>query len=76
MAKIANLTTLLLTLAVFAIGISSTFVGFAFADVQEGVAYHSHVTTLTDPNLVCGNHLCTPGELVGNPEPVVPVRGN
>jgi hypothetical protein len=67
---------LFLSIALFTIGLGSTFSGFAFADVQEGMPYHSHVTTLTDPNLVCGNHLCAPGELAGNPQPVVPVRGN
>jgi hypothetical protein len=66
---------LFLSIAVFTIGLSSTFSGFAFAENQNGSYHHTPLTALTDPNVVCGNHLCAPGESSVNPQPVVPVRG-
>ena len=76
MAKMSNLKSLLLTLAVFAIGLSSTFVGLAFADDQDGRYSHSHITALWDNGLVCGDHRCLPGQTPQYPAPVVPIRGH
>jgi hypothetical protein len=76
MAKTANLKTLFLTLAVFTIGVSSTFVGLAFADDQDGRYSHSHITASWDNVLVCGDHRCSPGQTPQYPAPVVPIRGH
>ncbi len=65
---------LFLSIAVFAMGLSSTFSGFAFADDQNGLYSHSHETALWDHGLICGDHRCAPGEVSANPMPVVPVR--
>ncbi len=76
MAKIANLKAQLLTLAVLAIGASSAFVGFAFADDQDSRYSHQHITASWDNNLVCGDHKCASGETPQPPHVVVPVRGS
>jgi hypothetical protein len=70
----ASYKKLLMTIAVFTMGLSSTVSGFAFADDQNGLYSHSHETALWDHSLICGDHKCAPGELSGNPQPVVPVR--
>ncbi|MBI3639042.1 MAG: hypothetical protein HY223_01875 [Thaumarchaeota archaeon] len=75
MAKIANYGILLLPIAIFAIGLSSTFSGVAFADDQENQYSHSHITATWDHGLVCGNHKCAPGETPQNPPVVTPVKG-
>ena len=66
---------LFLSIAVFAIGLSSSFSGFAFADDQNGMYSHSHNTASWDHGLVCGNHVCVPGEISQSPPVVVPVKG-
>ncbi len=76
MAKMTNYTRLFLSIAVFAMGLSSTFSGFAFANDQNGMYSHSHVTASWDHGLVCGDHKCTPGQLPQNPPPVIPIRGH
>jgi hypothetical protein len=75
MAKILNLGPLFLTLAVFAIGASLTFVGLAFADDQDNRYSHQHITASWDHNLVCGDHKCVPGETPQPPQVIVPVKG-
>ncbi len=75
MAKMASLKSLLLTLAVFAIGLSSTFVAPASADDQDGRYSHSHITASWAHGIVCGDHKCAPGEAPQNPPVVVPVKG-
>ncbi len=75
MAKIANYPTLFFVIAMFAIGLSSSFSGIAFADDNHGMYSHSHITALWDHGLVCGNHKCAPGEASQNPPVVVPVKG-
>ena len=52
MAKIANYGMLLLPIAIFAIGLSSTFSGAAFADDQEGQYSHTHATATWNPGFV------------------------
>lgn len=74
MAKMTSPTALLLTLAVFAIGVISTFGGLAFADDQDGKYSHQHTTASRDYSLVCGDHKCAPGETPQNPHVVVPVK--
>jgi len=76
MAKMASLKSLLLTLVVFAIGLSSTLVGPVFADDQDGRYSHQHITALWDHGLVCGDHRCSPGQAPQYPAPVVPIRGH
>jgi hypothetical protein len=75
MAKIANYGMLLLPIAIFAIGLSSTFSGAAFADDQDGQYSHTHATATWNPGLVCGDHKCAPGEMSQNPPAVTPVKG-
>jgi len=70
-----NYKKLFLSMAVFAIGLGSTFSGFAFADDQNGMYSHSHKIALWDQGLVCGNHVCSPGEVSQSPPVVVPVKG-
>jgi hypothetical protein len=67
---------LVLLLAVFAGGVASTFSGFAFADGSDNVYPHQHKTATWDHGLVCGNHICSSGELHQNPTPVAPVKGH
>jgi hypothetical protein len=65
---------LLLSMVVFAMGLGSTFSGFAFADDQNGMYSHSHETASWYHGLVCGDHRCAPGQLPVNPAPVVPIK--
>jgi hypothetical protein len=64
---------LAITIFVAAAGLSVASPAFA---VQDNSAYHTPATALTDPNLVCGNHPCGPGETPQAPFPVIPVRGH
>jgi hypothetical protein len=52
MAKIVTYGILLLPIAIFAIGLSSTFSGAAFADDQEGQYSHTHATATWNPGFV------------------------
>lgn len=72
----ANYKQLALSLAVLVMIPSLSMAGSAFA--YQGVAdyTHAHATALTNPGLVCGGHICAPGESSGNPSPVAPIRGN
>ena len=74
MAKIVNLSVFLLVIAVFAIGLDSTFVLSAFADDKYASYSHQHITSTWDNSLVCGDHKCAPGETPQYPHPVLPVR--
>ena len=74
MAKIINLNVFLLAIAVFAIGLNSTFAVGAFADDKDASYSHQHITVTWDNNLVCGDHKCAPGETPQYPHPVLPVR--
>jgi hypothetical protein len=76
MVKILNLKALLLTLIVFTIGVSSTFVGNAFAEDPNGLYSHSHITASWDHSFVCGDHKCAPGEMPQHPKPVEPIRAH
>ena len=73
MAKIANYVALLFAIAMFAIVASPSFSGVAFAEGKDGKYDDTPSTALTDPNVVCGNHKCAPGESSQNPTPVTPV---
>ena len=75
MAKLVNYTGFLLTVAILAVGLSSTFAGLAFADDQDGRYSHQHITASWNHGLVCGDHRCAPGETPHNPAVVVPVKG-
>ncbi|MFZ1075818.1 MAG: hypothetical protein WAN47_00120 [Nitrosotalea sp.] len=76
MAKIVCYKLLLCAVAMFVIAIGPSLLTSAFAlTVSNGYYSHSHVTALTDPNLVCGNQLCTPGEMPHHPIVVVPAKG-
>ena len=76
MASIANYGILLLPIAIFAIGLSSTFSGIAFADDQNNQYSHTHATATWNPGLVCGDHACAPGEIPQPPKTVEPVRAH
>lgn len=67
---------LIMAMALFVIGIGSTFSGIAFADDRDNTYSHQHITVLWEHGLVCGDHKCTPGESSQNPPPVKPVMGN
>ena len=75
MAKVPNFGMLLLPIAIFAFGLSSTFSGVAFADDQDGQYSHSHITALWKRGLVCGDHKCAPGETPQIPPGIQPVKG-
>ena len=75
-ARMTSYKKLILSIAVYAMGLSSTFSGFAFADDQNGMYSHSHEIASWDHGLICGDHRCTAGESSGNPLPVMPVRGH
>ena len=75
MAKIANDTALLFAIAMFAIAVIPSFAGSAFAEDPNGLYSHSHITTLWDSSLVCGDHKCAPGEMPQHPPTVIPVKG-
>jgi hypothetical protein len=75
MAKIASYTALFFAMGMFAIVANLGFAGSAFAQDPNGLYSHSHITALWDPNLVCGNHICAPGEMPQHPPVVVPVKG-
>lgn len=70
-----NLKKLLLSMTVFAMSLGSTLSGIAFADNQNGMYSHSHMTALWEHNIVCGNHTCVSGEVSKNPPVVIPVKG-
>ncbi len=76
MAKIVTYGILLLPIAIFAIGLSSTFSGAAFADDQEGQYSHTHATATWNPGFVCGDHKCAAGEIPQPPKAVEPVRAH
>jgi hypothetical protein len=57
-------TVLLSAVAMFAIILGPNLVGSAFAwTVSNGYYSHEHGTDLANPHVVCGNHLCAPGEM-------------
>ncbi len=76
MAKIGNYLALLFAIAMFALVSSPSFSGIAFADDNNGMYSHSHITALWDNSLVCGDHKCAPGEMPQHPKPVEPVRAH
>ncbi len=51
MAKLVNYKAILLTMAIFAIGLGSTFTGVAFADDQDSMYSHQHITASWDHGL-------------------------
>lgn len=67
----SNYTKFVLALTLFTVftgvGISSQ----VFALQDNGDHAHTHVTVLTDPNLICGNHRCVLGESYLNPPSVI-----
>ena len=68
----------LLPIALFAIVLGSTFASAAFADNQDGtIAYSNFASTYVQGTQIsiCGNHLCSPGEIPHEPIPVEPVGG-
>ncbi len=73
MAKITNYAALLFAI-LLAIVLQPSLSDIAFAYVQNDMYSHSHATALTDPNLVCGDHICSPGETSHNPKAVEPVK--
>ncbi len=75
MAKIASYRPLFFAMAMFAMVANLSFTGSAFAEDPNGLYSHSHITALWDPNLVCGNHLCAPGEMPQHVPVVTPVKG-
>ncbi len=72
----ADLRKLILSVAIILMGPALTFSGFAFAEDQGNSYSHQHITVTWDHGLVCGDHLCAPGELPKNPSPVEPVDGH
>lgn len=72
----ANYKRMFLSIAIFAMGLGSTFSGFAFAYDQSSMYSHSHETASWNNGLVCGDHTCVPGQLSQNPPPVAPIRGH
>jgi hypothetical protein len=74
MAKITSYREMVFAIAMFAIVANLSLSGVAFAEHGDGTYHDSPLTALTDPNTVCGNHLCAPGESSQNPTPVIPVR--
>jgi hypothetical protein len=75
MAKIANYKLLTFAIAIFVMAISPNLLGSAFAwTVSNDYYSHEHVTVLTNPSAVCGDHKCTPGEIPQQPPVVTPVK--
>ena len=71
----ANYRKLALAVTLFAVSAGLSISSPAFALQDNGDYAHTHATVLTDPNLVCGDHKCAPGETSHGPSPIVPVRG-
>ncbi len=63
---------LMLSMAIFATAAIVVLANPAFA-YQGGDYSHAISTRLTNPDLVCGNHLCGPGEMPQTPKAVEPV---
>ena len=58
-------------IAILALVISLGLVGLVYA------YYDDHPgTALTDPNVVCGNHLCAASEKHYPPKEITPVKGH
>jgi len=75
MAKIVSYAALFFAMAMIAIVASPSFSGAAFGEIKEAKSYDTPSTATTAPNVVCGNHLCAPGELPQHPPIVLPVKG-
>ncbi len=75
MAKMTNYATLFFAIAMFAIVANQSLSGVAYAVNVYSTNPPTPVTVLTDPNVVCGNHLCAAGETPQHPAVVVPVKG-
>jgi F0F1-type ATP synthase membrane subunit a len=75
MAKTTNYAALFFAVAMFAIVANQGLSGVAYAVMVHSSNPPTPVTSSTDPYIVCGNHLCTPGEMPHHPAKVVPVTG-
>jgi hypothetical protein len=75
MAKTTNYATLFFAIAMFAIVANQSLSGVAYAVNVYSSNSITPVTSLTDPNVVCGNHLCAPGEMPHHPTVVAPLKG-
>ncbi len=71
-----DLKKLTLAIAIFVVSSGLSISIPAFALQETGDYSHTPATALTDPNLVCGDHRCAPGETSHAPSPVVPERGH
>lgn len=72
LARIANYKTLLpIAILVVSVGLASPALAYQGGDYSQQVYTHQ-----TNPGLVCGNHLCGPGEMPQNPPTVKPVGGS
>jgi len=61
--KKLNYATVFLSAALFVFAFGSTFSGTASAAIDNGGHYtYAPTTVITDPHLVCGDHICQPGE--------------
>jgi hypothetical protein len=62
--KEINYTTLFLSIVLFVFAFGSTFSSTASAAIDSGGHYtYAPATASTNPNLVCGDHICHPGEV-------------
>lgn len=74
MAKIVNYAALLFATAMFVV-LSPSLAGSAYAYLGDGHHTYITATVLTNPNLVCGNHICASGEMPQHLPVVTPVKG-
>jgi hypothetical protein len=67
MDKRINYAAIFLSVALFIFAFGSTFSGTASAAIDNGGQYtYAPATIITDPHLVCGDHMCQPGENPGD----------
>jgi len=76
MAKTLNYIALFFAIAMFALVPSQSFSGIAFADDNNGMYSHSHITASWNHGLICGDHKCASGETPQPPKVVEPVRAH
>ena len=64
MDKKTSNTMLFLSVALFVFALGTTFPGTASAAIDNGNHYtYAPATVSTNPDLVCGDHVCQPGEV-------------
>ena len=74
--KKINYATLFLSVALFVFAFGSSLSGTASAAIDNSGHYtYTDATAVTDPHLVCGDHMCQPREIPGD-LPIVEHDGN